>query len=811
MLQDIRLALRILRKQPAFTLIAVLTLALGIGATSAIFSLIQGVLLTPPPYSHPEQLALVEAVRLDGREPDNPQNWAAAQWTDWQKLQSLDGVAAYSWSFNYLVRADGSESVEGMVVTRDYFRVMGLRPAIGRAFLEEETHSQGAAVIILGYEFWRRTFNGDPNVLGKTVRISRSDAPYRVIGVMPAGVRFLPSPRASQEPNYNVNAMVDYLLPGAPDPKHMKSRYWDVVARVKPDISRAAAQVELTAAVGREGQGEPNLQGFAPHLESLGDEMNRDGRRILFPLLGAAVLVLLIACGNAAALLLVRGLQRQGEYAVRTALGISQTALFRQVSMESLLLAFLGGTLGAGMAWGVVAALKAIGGRAIPRLDAVSMGWPVLVFALLAAILAASLAGVYPAARAARLDPLNALKSAGNRSSASRGERRLLRAVTMTQTALTLALLMGAALLVRTMVNISNVQSGYTVGRILTMSVTEVQNGQWLTFHRRALDRVSALPGVKYAAFAWGVPLTGNSWPAAVEVEGQPPASKESDKAAIPLRAVTEDYFKVLGLEMEEGREFRRTDEGNGRTVTVAIVNQAFRDRYFPKEIAIGKKIWVFGRDDRPTEIIGVVANGRTSDLTQPPTPEIYLSLWQANAFSKTLVVRTAADARAMGASIERELRGVDSSVSVENVRTLEQVREESLSSRNFTMRLLSGFSAVGCALTLVGIYGVLSLSVSSRRREIAIRAAVGATRGDIRNLVLGEGLRLIGGGVAAGTVAALLLSRGLVAFLYGVKPTDPVILGAAAALFVAVACIACLAPSRRATGVDPAEALRYE
>jgi putative ABC transport system permease protein len=809
MLQDIRLALRTLRKQPGFTLIAVLTLALGIGATSAVFSLIQGVLLTPPPYGHPEQLALVQAVRSDGRAPDNPQNWAAAQWMDWQKLKSLDGVAAYSWSFNYLVRADGSQSVEGMVVTRDYFRTLGLRPFLGRTFQEAETQSEGASVIILGYEFWQRNFNGDRNVLGQTLRISRHDAPYRVIGVMPSGVRFLPSPRASQEPNYNVNAMVDYFLPGAPDPKQMKSRYWDVVARVKPGVSLAAAQSELTAAVVREGEGEPNLQGFAPYLASLGDEMNRDGRRILFPLLGAAALVLLIACGNAAALLLVRGLQRQGEYAIRTALGVGRTALFRQASVESLLLAFLGGAIGVSIALGVVTAMKAIGGHAIPRLDAVALGWPVLLFALVSAMLAALLAGLYPAVRASRLDPLEVLKSAGLKSSATRGERRLLRAVTMTQTALTLALLVGAALLIRTMVNISNVQSGYAVGRILTMSVTEVQNGQWLTFHRRALDRVSSLPGVKYAAFAWGVPLTGNSWPAAVEVEGQAPASKESDKAAIPLRAVTQDYFNALGLRMEAGREFRPTDDRTN--VPVAIVNQTFRERYFPNGSAIGKKIWMDGRDQRATEVIGVIANGRTSDLTQLPTPEIYLSLWQANAFSKTLVVRTVADPGTVRASVERELHSVDPSVSVENVRTLEQIRDESLSARNFTMQLLAGFSAVGSVLTLVGIYGVLSLSVASRRREIAIRAAVGAARSDIRNLVFGEGLRLIGGGVAGGIVAALLLSRALTTLLYGVEPTDPAILAAAAVLFIAVACVACLAPTRRATRVDPAEALRYE
>jgi putative ABC transport system permease protein len=809
-MQDVRLALRTLRTQPGFTLIAVLTLALGIGATSAVFSLVHGVLLTPPPYRQPQQLALVQAMRSDGRRTGNPENWAAAQWMDWQKdVKSLDGVAAYNWSFNYLVRAEGSQSVEGMYVTKDYFRVMGIAPVAGRTFLDSEMQDGADSVIVLGYEFWQRNFGGDRNAIGSTLRISRHNAPYRIIGVMQPGVRFLPSPGASQEPNYNVNAMADYFLPAAPGPKQMKARYWDVVARVKNGVALATAQGELKVAVAREAQGEPDFQNLEPHLESLGDEMNRDGRRTLFPLLGAAALVLLIACGNVAALLLVRGLQRQGEYAVRAALGIGRVALFRQASMESLLLALTWGALGIAIAFGVVAAFKTIGGHAIPRLDAVTMGWPVLAFGFASAMAAALLAGLYPAMRASRHDPLQALKSAGPKSSASRGERRLLRGVTVVQTSLTLALLAGATLLIRTMINISNVQSGYNVGRILTMSVTEVQNGQWLNFHRRALNRVSVIPGVQYAAFAWGVPLTGNSWPGTVEIEGQPLASKESDRIAMPFRAVTQDYFKALGMPIRDGREFRDTDDG--RQLTVAIVNQALADRYFGGGRAIGKKIWLNGREKPATEIVGVVANGRTGDLTQAPSPEVYFSLWQANAFSKHLVVRTLADPGTVRAAVERELRSVDASVSVENVKTLEQIRAESLAPRNFAMQLLVGFSIVGSVLTLVGIYGVLSLSVASRRREIAIRAAVGAAREDIRNLVLGEAFRLVAGGVVAGVVAAFLLARALHAFLYGVETSDPAAFVGAALAFMGVALLACLAPMRKAAKVDPAEALRYE
>ncbi len=378
----------------------------------------------------------------------------------------------------------------------------------------------------------------------------------------------------------------------------------------------------------------------------------------------------------------------------------------------------------------------------------------------------------------------------------------------MVQTALTLALLVGAGLLIRTMMNIANVQSGYNMGRILTMSVTAVQ-GNWGDFHRRALERVSALPGVQYAAFAWGVPLTGNNWPATLEIEGQPPAAKESDRIAMPLRSVTPDYFKLLGLAMLQGREFRSTDDG--KAPSVAIVNQALADRYFPHGDAVGRKLWFDGRQKPATEIVGVVSNGRTDDLTQAAAPEIYFSLWQAGAFSKHLVIRTVAEPHSLVAAVQRELHSIDPTVAVENPKTLEQIRGDSLASRIFAMRLLVGFSLVGSVLTLVGIYGVLSLSVASRRRELAIRMAVGAERRDIRNLVFAEGFRLIASGVLSGIAAAIVLSRVLKSFLFEVEPGDPVTLIGVALLFAGVALLACWMPVRRAAKVDPLEALRYE
>ncbi len=811
MLRELRFAVRMLLKQPGFSLIAILTLALGIGATAAVFSLIQGVLLTPPPYKKPQQLVLIPTARTDGRKMDSPRGWAAQQWMEWQKeSKSFEGIAAYDWTFSFLIRDDGSQSMQGMWVTREYLAVMGLKPVAGRGFQDSDFSLGPTRTILLGYEFWQRAFNGDPQIIGKTVRISRWKVSPTVIGVMQPGVRFLPSPANAKEPNYDVNATVDFWVPAVPDPAELKYAFWNLAARVREGTTLRQGQEELALLAKREGQSEPQFEGFTPRLEPLTEEMNRDGRRILLPLLGAAAMVLLIGCGNAAALLLVRGLQRQQEYAVRGALGMGRAALFRQVLTECLLLALPGGTLGVGLAFGVVKIFKLIAGHAVPRLDGVTAGWAVLGWGFGAAVIASVLAGVFPALRAFRLDPMDILKSAGPKGTAGLGERQLLRGVTTAQTALTLALLVGAGLLIRTMVKIAEVPSGYNTKRILTMSVTDVQSwSNWGSFHRHALERVAAIPGVQYAAFAWGVPLTGNNWPATLEIEGQPPAVKESDKTALPLRAVTPDYFKLMGETLLAGREFRATDDD--KAPGVAVVNQAFVDRYFPHESPVGRKFWLNGRQKPGTEIVGEISNSRTDDLTEKASPEIYLPLWQAQAFSKHLVVRTTADPRTVVRAVERELRAVDPTAAIENVKTLEQIRDESLASRAFAMQLLVGFSVVGSVLTLVGIYGVLSLSVASRRRELAIRSAVGAEPKDIRNLIFGEGFRLIAAGVLAGVALAMVLSRVLRSFLFEVQPGDPATLVVVGLLFVGVALLACWVPVRRAGKVDPVEALRYE
>jgi putative ABC transport system permease protein len=350
------------------------------------------------------------------------------------------------------------------------------------------------------------------------------------------------------------------------------------------------------------------------------------------------------------------------------------------------------------------------------------------------------------------------------------------------------------------------VRSGFSLDHILTMTVTAVQ-GDRLDFHMRALERVSAVPGVRQAAFAWGVPLTGNNWTMSVEVEGHPVVTP-ADLVSLPLRAVTPGYFSLLGLSIVDGRDLRNTDAP--KAPPVAVVNQQFVRRYFPDGHAIGKKIRGISKD-QAHEIVGVASDSRSDDLTRAAEPEVYLSLWQALAFSKDLVIRTAGDPRSVAVSVQRELHAVDPTAAVEHVRTLEQVRGESVASRTFATQLLVGFSLVGTVLTLVGIYGVLALSVASRRREIAIRAAVGAQRRDIRNLVFAEGFWLIGGGLAAGSAAALIVSRVLRVFLFNVDPADPVTLIGAGLLFACVGLLACWVPTQRATRIDPLEALRSE
>jgi len=794
-MSDLKFTFRQLLKNPGFTAIAVLTLALGIGATSTVFSLIQGVLLTPPPYAHPDRLVLINPARTDGQR--YTRGWPAAQWQEWQtESKSFEAIAGYGWTFNFLVLPDGSESVEGMAVTRDYFKVAGIQPTLGRAFDDSDAPPSGPpTVIILGHDLWQRRFNGDSKIIGQTVRISRRSQPLTVVGVMPPNVRFLPSPNVASEPNYNVDAKVDYWIPDRPAPNRVKRPDWNIIGRLRPGVTQADAQAEIAAMTARQARNEPDFEGITAKLQPLEAQMNREGRRLLMPVAGAVALVFLIACANAAGLLLARGLQRQHEYAVRAALGARPLQLCRPVLTESLLLALLGGLVGAGLAAGCVEALKLIAGASIPRLDAVRLGWQVLAFCLGAAALAGFFAGLLPAWRSLGRDPANELKAGSRTASVGRTERRLLGGVAAVQIALTLALLVGAGLLIQTVHSLAKVRPGYDTQNILTMSVTAVGTN-WLDFHTQAIERVARLPGVVAAAFGWGVPLTGNKWDnTTFEIDGQPSTGTLKDRLNLPTRSVTPDYFAALGLKFAEGRSFRPSDTGDAPRV--AIINQAAADRYFPGGNPIGRKLRFAGNQTNLIEIVGVLVNTRTDALTDAAEPELYFSFWQSGAFSKHLLLRTHADPNPIIASVQKELRAIDPTVSVENVKTLEQIRTDSVASRTFAMNLLVGFALVACLLATVGIYGVLSLAVGSRQTEIAIRMALGAQHGDVLRLILGDGVRLATVGVGVGLVVALALAAGLKTYLFGVGPTDPL--------------MTCWIPARRATRVDPLVALRNE
>jgi putative ABC transport system permease protein len=808
MLDDVRYALRQLRKNPGFALIALTTLAVGIGAAAAMFGLIQGVLLSPPPYADPDRLVLVSPARTDGK----PYEAGASigHWMAWRSARSLASTTLYRWTFDFMVLADGSESLGGMVVTKDYFQTLGLKPMLGREFADAELGRPKTpfTAVIIGYDLWQRKFNGDPQVLGKPLRLSRMPAPLPIVGVMPPGVRFLPDPAASAEPNYDLNAHIDYWVGGVPDESQPKNNGWNVVARLREGATIAQARAETaTLATGLVATN-PDLAGLTAAVDPVQDVLNADGRRLLVPLFGSVALVFFIACANVAGLLLARGLQRQPEYAMRSALGAGTARLFRQVLTETVVLALVGSLLGAALATGIVRVLKAIGGHAVPRADAVSVGWPVLAFGVLAALIAAIIAGLLPAVRASLPDRTHGLK--GTRSSASRAERRLLGSVATLQIVLTVALLAGAALLIRTAQNLANVRPGYDTENILVMTVTSVERSQYKQFHTQALERIAKLPGVSHVAFVWGLPLTGNKWFSDIEIPGRPGSTRLVDSLKVPLRSVTPDYFAAMGIHIAEGRGFRSTDDQDAPPV--ALINRTMADRYFTGVNPVGRQ-FRFAADTKgkPMEIIGIVSDTRTDTLSQAADPEVYLSFWQSGPFSKHLIVRASGDPLALAGLVRNELRAVGPTSAAEKVTTMSEIRRESTSSATFAMRLLIGFAVTAMLLAVVGLYGVLSLSVGSRTKEIAVRKAVGAQGHQIVTLVLGEGSRLIAIGLALGLIAALSLGRLLQTFLFDVRPTDPLTLATAAVLFGGIALLACLLPAWRAGRVDLMEALRQE
>jgi putative ABC transport system permease protein len=643
-------------------------------------------------------------------------------------------------------------------------------------------------------------------VVGTAIRISRQPNPLTVIGVTPPGVRFLPDPGAASEPNYDVDAKVDFWLPAAPDQSQPNRGEWDVVARLRPGATVEQAQGEMAGASARQARQDPHLVGITARVTPVLDVLNGAGRRLLMPLFGSVLLVFLIACANVAGLLLSRGLQRQHEFAMRGALGAGRWRLFRQLLVESAAVAVVGAVLGGAIAAALIVILRTIGEGAIPRADAIAIDWRLPAFGAAAAFAAAIAAGLVPAIRASSQDRL---RVTGGRTTTGRADRRLLAGAAILQIVLTVALLAGAGLLVRTAHQLEAIQPGYDTAHVLAMTVTAMDRERWTDFHTRALARVASLPGVTHAAFAWGLPLTGNKWPGEIELPSAPAATRLAERIQVPLRSITPDYFAVVGMRLVNGRAFSASDTSTARPV--AIVNQAFVRRRLSDRDPLGQAIRFTGSRAQPMTIVGVVADTRTESLSEAPQPEVYLPFWQSGAFSKHLVLRVNGDPTAVTAAVRRELRAIDPTAAVEHATTLAAIRRESLAPWIFGMRLLSGSAVIASFLALVGLYGLLSLSVSARVREIGVRKAIGAQGSQIIGLVVREASRVIAAGVALGVVAAVALGRMLSALLFDVTPADPWALAGSATLFAAIGLAVCLVPAVRARGVNVMEALRRE
>jgi putative ABC transport system permease protein len=817
-LQELRFAARGLARKPGFTVLAAMTLSLGIGLATAVFALVHGVLLTSP-YPHSERLICVSSSNAQGREDGRCLASTFAAWRN--EAKSFEAIAAYWWTFDYRVQPEGSKFMQGLFVTTNYFDLIGVRPLLGRTFLPSEISAKPDPVIILGYDFWQKNFHGDRNVIGQAIHISRYDLPQTVIGIMPPGLRFLPAINDMGEPNYDVDARIDFWSPTHWDENNLKDAECDVVGRLREGLDPRAAQAELTTIADRHARETGVTGSMLVKMQPLTAVLNRDGRKLLLPMFAAVILLFLIGCGNVCGLLLVRGIQRERDYAVRRALGAAPSQLFYQTAAEVAVLALVAGGTGAGLAAALVKIMGTIAGTAIPRLDAVGIHWPVFVMCAGLAALATALTGWMPALRAAQSEPASAIRSGGRTGSAGRPERRLLSAVVAFQITLTLVLLVGAALLIRTVRNLASVKPGFDTRNVLAMSVTPMGKGDsFVDFHVSALARVSALPGVLSAAFAWGVPLTGNKWTGTVTVEGEP---EDKSNPPVPERAVTPDYFDALGMSVIAGRGFRSDDNwdnwnSTNKTIVaatdtpfVAIINEAMAKQRFGNANPIGKRFHCNLWEKRAAEVIGVVKDVRNEALAQSAQPEVYFSYWQLPAFTKDLITKTASDPRSLVSAVQRELHAVDPRVAIDHIKTLDQIRAESVAPQTFAMRLLTGFAVAGAALALVGIYSVLSLTVASRHREIAIRMAIGAGRRDIVWLILSEGLKLILIGLVIGSGAALGISRVLRALLFGIEPTDAATFAGVACLFTIIALLASVIPARRAVGINPITALQNQ
>lgn len=800
--QDIHYGLRSLRRQPVFTLVAVLSLALGIGANTAIFSLVNAVLLTPLQFSDPERLVMVWESAPEIGFPQG--DVSAANFADWKaQNQVFDDMAAISFrSFN--ITGDGeAEKVQAAGATANFFPLLGVTPELGRNFLPDEDKAGGSRVMILSYGLWQRRYGGDRDILGRDILLNGQK--HTVVGVMPSSFRFL----------------IDYTsiwVPTALTQKELADRETNnlnVVARLHAGVTTAQAQADIGNITHRITQEYPNevSASLKAAVVPLREQVTGRSRRPLVMLLVAVGLVLLIACANIANLLLSRASGRRQEIAVRAAVGASRSRIVRQLLTESVILSTLGGVLGLLVAAGSFEFLKKL---IPPGLVAATLRLDlrVLGYAMFVSVLTGIIFGLVPALQASRVDLNEALKQGGGSSGLGSGGGRLRGALVVTEVALALVLLVGAGLLVQTLSNLRGQYSILQPEKLLTVRTVLQANKYYEApkrwrFYDEVIERVKALPGVVSVGYTTSVPLQWKSGASNFALEGSQPPPNVVPNAI--HRQVSSDYFKAVGIALREGRYFDSGD--NEQSQPSVIINETMARDWWSGQSAVGKRIQF---ENTPWfTIVGVVADVRQMGIDLPVKAEMYLPYRQMRTFGgykpRDLVIRTTGDPLQLVPAVRREVHAVDSEQPVSNVATMGQLLNEESQSRSVGMILLVAFAALSLVLAVMGIYAVLATFVSQHRSEIGVRMALGAQRRDIFGLVLKKGMRLVLTGVALGLLGAFALTRLMANLLFGVSPSDPTTFAAIALFLAGVAFLACYLPARRATKVDPLVALRYQ
>ena len=799
--QDLRYGLRTLLKNPGFTLVAVLTLSLGIGANTAIFSVVNAVLLRPLPFAEPERL-----VWLWDTQPQLPTAPASLpDFLDWKaQNQSFEHLAAFQSGSMFLDTGDGMRDTPVGLVTPETFALFRVSPILGRTFTDEETLPGRFRVAVLSHGMWQSRFGSDPNVLGRTMDVS--GAPYTIIGVMPEGFSF-PDRAEFWRP-----------LPIDPNKLDRGPHYLRVVGRLKPEVTLAQAQAEMSALASRIAEQYPEkIAGHGVKLELLRDVVVGDIGPALFVLLGAVVFVLLIACANVANLLLARVGVRQKEIAVRTALGASRLRIVRQLFTESMMLSVGGGAAGLLIAvWGVNW-LVSLAPKTIPRVHEIAVDPRVICFTLLISVATSLLFGLAPALQASKPDLTDALKE-GGRSSAGLARNRLRSVLVISEVALSMVLLIGAGLMIRSFAKLNQVDPGFNPDRVFTMGVTLLRSKypeeeRVASFYSQLLERAAATPGVVSAGAISDLPLLGSNTSDSFTIEGRPPVAKQEEPST-EYHVVTPRYFESMGIPLLAGRDFAWTD--TKQSPNVVVINQAFARRHFAGESPLGHRLRLQGQERDPLLIVGVVGDVRQLGLDKQPVPEAFVPFLQdplseTYQRSMTIVARTQSDPGAVAGSLRAALTSLDKSLPVYDLKPMTEYLRDSLARRRFNLILLTAFSGVALALAAVGIYGVISYGVTQRTHEIGIRMALGAEKGDVLWLVVRQGMLMALGGVAIGLLASFALTRLMETLLFGVSVTDPLTFSVIALLLTSVALLACFIPARRATKVDPMVALRYE